>query len=54
MSLIRSGAVKAVTFEKRYRGLSEVRNAMVDLQARKIYGKAVIYIDENESGRATL
>ncbi|EEQ84432.2 alcohol dehydrogenase [Blastomyces dermatitidis ER-3] len=54
MNLIKSNAVKPVTFEKRYRGLSEVRNAMSDLQARKIYGKAVIYVDENESGRAAL
>ncbi|OJD28189.1 hypothetical protein ACJ73_00400 [Blastomyces percursus] len=52
--LVNSNAVKPVTFEKRYRGLSEVHSAMSDLQARKIYGKAVIYIDENRSGRATL
>ncbi|OAX85164.1 hypothetical protein ACJ72_00466 [Emergomyces africanus] len=54
MDLIRSGAVRPVTFERRYRGLNEVRDAMADLQGRKIYGKAVIYIAENESDRATL
>ncbi|PGH03331.1 hypothetical protein AJ79_07409 [Helicocarpus griseus UAMH5409] len=54
MALIESGAVKPATFEKRYRGLSEVRIAMADLQAKKIYGKAVIHVDENENGKAAL
>ncbi|ODH48030.1 hypothetical protein GX48_05877 [Paracoccidioides brasiliensis] len=53
-ALIESGAIKPVTYEKRYRGLKEVRNAMADLKARKIYGKAVIYINENETERAAL
>ncbi|EEH35549.1 alcohol dehydrogenase [Paracoccidioides lutzii Pb01] len=53
-ALIESGAVKPVTYERRYRGLREVQNAMADLKARKIYGKAVIYINENETERAAL
>ncbi|OJD18656.1 hypothetical protein AJ78_01352 [Emergomyces pasteurianus Ep9510] len=54
MNFIRLGTVKPITFERRYRGLNEVRNAIADLQARKIYGKAVIYIAENGSSRASL
>lgn len=44
MHLIDSGTVKPVVYEKKYRGLENVRTAMEDLQARKIYGKAIIDI----------
>ncbi|KAK2808027.1 hypothetical protein FQN50_005109 [Emmonsiellopsis sp. PD_5] len=54
MSLIEAGAIKPVTYEKSYHGLSSVEDAMADLQARKIYGKAVISIEENGKGRAAL
>ncbi|KAI1927927.1 hypothetical protein LOZ58_005962 [Ophidiomyces ophidiicola] len=44
MEMLDSGAVKPVVYTKKYYGLESVRVAMEDLQARKIYGKAIIYI----------
>lgn len=53
MNLIESGAVKPIVYEKKYRGLERVRTAMDDLQARKVYGKAVIDI-KTSTGRPAL
>ncbi|PGH23718.1 hypothetical protein AJ80_02146 [Polytolypa hystricis UAMH7299] len=44
MALIAKGLVKPIIFEKKYHGLENVRTAMEDLQARKVYGKAVIRV----------
>jgi NADPH2:quinone reductase len=42
MAMIHTGKVKPIVFHKRYYGLDDVRKAMADLQAKKVYGKAVI------------
>ncbi|KAL1961121.1 hypothetical protein VTO42DRAFT_3066 [Malbranchea cinnamomea] len=49
MKLVESGLIKPIVYEKKYDGLEGVRTAMEDLQARKIYGKAVIDIKQSSS-----
>lgn len=54
MDLVRSGLVKPVVFDKRYRGLGDVPTAMADLLAGKVYGKAVIEVNNSGSSRPAL
>ncbi|EEP80007.1 predicted protein [Uncinocarpus reesii 1704] len=44
MEMIDSGAIKPVVYPRKYHGLDAVKVAMEDLQARRIYGKAIIYV----------
>jgi NADPH2:quinone reductase len=55
MAMIHTGKVMPIVFHKRYYGLDDVRKAMADLQAKKVYGKAVIDLNfEKDKGRAAL
>ena len=49
MDLVRSGTVRPILFDKRYRGLGNVSIAMADLLAGRIYGKAVIDVKDGGS-----
>ncbi|EER25228.1 quinone oxidoreductase, putative [Coccidioides posadasii C735 delta SOWgp] len=48
MEMVGSGALKPVVYQKTYHGLDKVKVAMEDLQARKIYGKAIIYVKKQD------
>ena len=41
---MRRGGIKPTAYEKRYHGLEQVPDALNDLAARKIWGKAMIHI----------
>jgi NADPH2:quinone reductase len=46
--LMDSGAIKPTVYETEYRGLESVLQALKDLAARKVWGKAVILLDDQE------
>jgi NADPH2:quinone reductase len=48
-----SGLLRPTVYEQEYIGLDSVKRAMKDLQARKVWGKAVIRLD-SEWERSTL
>lgn len=39
--------VKAVVFDRRYNGLESVPEAMNDMAARKVFGKAIICVAQS-------
>jgi NADPH:quinone reductase len=47
--LIEKGLLKPTVFERDYRGLESVMNAMKDLAARTVWGKAVVLIEPESS-----
>lgn len=51
MELIASHSIKPVIYRKRYYGLGAVREAMEDLQLRRVYGKAMIYINTDSASK---
>jgi len=49
MVMIHEGLISPCAYEYMYKGLSNVPNALNDFAARKIWGKAVISIGEDQS-----
>jgi NADPH:quinone reductase len=45
------GFLKPTVFEKEYRGLESAVDAMKDLSARKVWGKAVVLVSPEEKPR---
>jgi D-arabinose 1-dehydrogenase-like Zn-dependent alcohol dehydrogenase len=46
MALVKDAKIKPVIYTEAYRGLGELPRAMEDLKARRVYGRAVLRIDE--------
>jgi NADPH:quinone reductase len=44
--MVESGAIHPVVYKKTYHGLQDVRRAMEDLDARKVYGRAVVKLSD--------
>jgi NADPH:quinone reductase len=44
------GLLRPTVFDQSYRGLESVVSAMKDLQARQIWGKAVVLLDNGHHG----
>lgn len=44
--MIKDGKVKPTVFDKEYRGLESVSEAMHDMADRKVWGKAVVMVDD--------
>jgi len=42
------GLLKPTLFDREYRGLESVVSAMKDLSERKVWGKAVVLIEQEE------
>lgn len=50
-----SGLLKPTVYDRQYKGLESVKTAMKDLQARKVWGKAVVFLDgEKEVEKAKI
>lgn len=50
-----SGLLKPTVYDRQYKGLESVKAAMKDLQARKVWGKAVVLLDgENDVEKAKI
>lgn len=49
-----SGKLKPTVYEKEYRGLESVPQAMKDVQDRRVWGKAVILVNKNAKQEAKL
>jgi NADPH2:quinone reductase len=49
MAMIHEGLIGPCVYEHVYKGLSTLPNAFNDLAARKIWGKAVVTIGEDQS-----
>jgi NADPH:quinone reductase len=49
MVMIQEGLIRTCVYEHVYKGLSSVPNALNDLATRKIWGKGVITIVEDQS-----
>ena len=49
MVMIHEGLIRPCVYEHVYKGLSSVSNALNDLAARKIWGKGVITISDDQS-----
>lgn len=49
--LINNGEIKPTVFEREYLGLEMVAKAMYDMANRKVWGKAVIVVDEDQQDR---
>jgi NADPH2:quinone reductase len=45
-----NGLLRPTVFDRNYRGLESVVNAMKDLQARKVWGKAVVLLESGHRG----
>lgn len=45
-----NGLLSPTIFNRNYRGLESVVNAMKDLQARKVLGKAVVLLESGQQG----
>lgn len=48
MGLIERGLLKPTVFDKKYKGLESVREVLKDLHERRVWGKAVVRICEQE------
>jgi NADPH:quinone reductase len=44
--MVESGAIHPVVYKKTYSGLQDVQRAIEDLDARKVYGRAVIKLSD--------
>lgn len=49
MVMVHEGLIRPCAYEHMYKGLSNVPNTLNDLAARKIWGKGVISIGEDQS-----
>ncbi len=55
MALVDNGGIRPVIYPETYRGLEEVPRAMDDMQSKKVWGRAILRIDEDaEAQRARL
>jgi NADPH2:quinone reductase len=43
--MIERGVFKPTRFEKEYKGLASVPEALADIASRKVWGKAVVHVD---------
>ena len=48
--LIEEGRIKPVVFDEEYSGLESVPRALEDLEERKVWGKAVVQVDDSREG----
>jgi len=48
-SMWEKGLVKPTVFDREYRGLESVVDAMKDLSARKVWGKAIVLLEDEET-----
>lgn len=48
--MIADDKVKPIVFDKQYRGLESVKEAMVDLSERKVWGKAIVSVSHEHEG----
>jgi D-arabinose 1-dehydrogenase-like Zn-dependent alcohol dehydrogenase len=46
MKLVEEGKITPVIYNEAYRGLGDLPRAMEDLKERRVYGRAVLRIDE--------
>lgn len=44
--MVESGAIQPVVYKETYRGLQDVPRAIEDLDARKVYGRAVVQLSD--------
>ncbi|OAA62783.1 quinone oxidoreductase [Niveomyces insectorum RCEF 264] len=49
---IADGSVQPVVYDRAYRGLDAVKTALQDITDRKVWGKAVVLVDDDEAGEA--
>lgn len=56
MSLVDSGSIKPVIYPTEYRGLEELPKALEDLRSKKVWGRAILRINEDAeaAGKARL
>jgi len=52
--MVENGDIKAVVYEETYKGLSDIPRAMKDLEERKVWGRAVIDIEDEGDQKARL
>ncbi|QDS72910.1 hypothetical protein FKW77_007848 [Venturia effusa] len=52
--MVEKGDIRAVVYDKVYRGLDDVPKAMRDMEERKVWGRAVVEVDELKDRRAKL
>lgn len=45
------GLLKPMLFDREYRGLESVVSAMKDLSQRKVWGKAVVLVEQDDEGK---
>lgn len=50
MKLVTNGSIKAVIYKEQYNGLGEISRALEDLSRHKVWGRAILTIDENADG----
>lgn len=52
--MVEKGDIRAVVYDEIYRGLTEVPRAMKDLEERRVWGRAVVEIGEQDDQKAKL
>lgn len=50
MKLVAEGKIRPVIYQEKYEGLRDLPRAMEDLKNRRVYGRAVLRIDEQAEG----
>ena len=52
MTMVEAGTIKPVIYREEYRGLEAVRGALNDLMTHKVWGRAILRInEEDEAGQ---
>jgi len=54
LSMIESRTLRPTVYDKHYHSLKSVREAMQDLAARHVWGKAVITLNSRSQARANI
>jgi len=49
MKMAESGSIKAIVYDKHYRGLDDISRALDDLHDRKVIGRAVVTIVDQDA-----
>lgn len=52
--MLDKGLVKPTVFNRKYRGLESVVKALQDLSARRVWGKAVVTVEDSPSSTSRL
>jgi NADPH2:quinone reductase len=52
--MVEKGDIKAVVYDEVYKGLSDVPRAMKDLEERKVWGRAVVDVEDETDEKARL